>query len=68
MLSLRIKLRRDQIKQISSTLADTGLVILASTIVPSFVGELKVEHIIYGAVATLLTWYFSIKFLNYGRN
>lgn len=68
MLSLRIKLRRGQVKQISSTTADIGVVVLASTTIPSFIGEFKIQHIIYGVIVAMTFMYISIKFLKYGSN
>ncbi len=68
MISLRIKLRRDQVKQISNIIADTGIVILASAIIPSFVIEFKIYQLAFGSITTILFWYLSIKFLKYGSN
>ena len=64
MISLPIvKLNNEQIKQISSILADLGIVFVAATILPSLFIKFSLYDLILGLAATAPLWYLSIKVL-----
>lgn len=59
------KLSTDQLQKLSDIVADTGIVSLASVVLPVILGQLNPVYLIIGIPLTLLFWTTSIVLLKY---
>lgn len=60
----KIKLTYQARDRISQIIADSGLVLMASVILPGFLSSLNIPRFIAGNLIVTLLWFFSIKISN----
>lgn len=58
-----LKLTEKQLGKVADILADIGVVVAASTILPSILIKFNLRIVILGLIATLILFFFSIKIL-----
>lgn len=55
-----VKLNQDQLFKLSDILSDTGLVALATVVIPSLFDKYDPNKVVLGLVATILCWIGSL--------
>lgn len=58
-----LNLTEKQLGKVADILADIGVVVAASTILPSILVKFNLRIVILGLIATLILFFFSIKIL-----